>query len=41
MAAQKLGKVLGERRTGQDHVASHFVRLLLQIALHVREESDD
>ena len=38
---QKLGKILGERRARQDHVASHFVRFLLQIALHVREEADD
>src|SRR4029077_14582660 len=28
-------------RERQYHVTSHFVRLLLQIALHVREESND
>jgi len=29
------------RPNGQDHVASHLVRLLLQISLHVGEEPDD
>src|ERR1019366_818565 len=38
---QQLRKILRERGTGQDHVAPHLVSLLLQIALHVRQESDD
>jgi len=41
MPAQQLGQVLRERRPGQYHVAPHFVRLLLQIALHVRQEPDN
>ena len=39
--AQQLREVLGERRAGQDHVASDFVSLLLQVSLDVRQESDD
>src|SRR5208283_5172795 len=41
VAAQKLGQVLGEGGTRQNHVASHFVSFLLQIALHMREKSND
>src|ERR1700719_1398220 len=41
VAAQQLGQVLGEGGARQYHVASHFVRLLLQVALHVRQEADD
>ena len=41
VAAQQLRKVLGERRARQHHVASDFVRFLLQIALHVGEKSND
>ena len=41
MAAEYLGQVLRERRPRQHHITSHFVRLLLQIALDVRQEADD
>ena len=41
MPAQQLRQVLREGRPRQHHVAAHFVRLLLQVALHVRQESDD
>ena len=41
MTTQQLRKVLRKRRPRQHHVTPHFVRLLLQIALHVRKESDD
>src|SRR5579863_1562803 len=41
VAAQQLGEVLRERGAGQDHIASHFVGLLLEVSLHVREEADD
>ena len=41
MAAQQLRQVLRKGRARQNHVASHFVSLLLQIALHMREEADD
>ena len=41
MAAQQLRQILRERRARQYHVAAHFMRLLLQVTLHVREEADD
>src|SRR4029077_19337823 len=41
MAPQQLRKILRERRPGQNHVTSHFVRLLLQIALNVRQEPNN
>src|SRR5271169_450463 len=41
MPAQQLRQVLRKRRTRQHHVASDFVRLLLQVSLHVRQEADD
>jgi hypothetical protein len=41
MAAQELGQVLGKRGARQDHVASHFVRLLLQVSLDVGKKTDD
>src|SRR5207248_4116650 len=39
--AQQLRKILRERRARQHHVTSHFVRLLLQIALYVGEKSNN
>src|SRR5580658_10001159 len=41
VAAEQLGQVLGECGARQYHVASDLVRLLLQVALHVRQEADD
>lgn len=41
MSPQQLRKVLRKRGPGQHHVAPHLVRLLLEIALHVREEPDN
>src|ERR1700687_4395300 len=41
MAAQQLRQILRKCRAWQHHLTSHFVRLLLQVALHVREESYD
>src|SRR5208283_297124 len=41
MTAQQLRQVLRKRRARQHHVTAHFVRLLLQVTLYVREESDD
>src|SRR6202795_4498292 len=41
MPAQQLRQILRKCRARQHHVTSHFVRLLLQVALHVREESND
>jgi len=41
VAPQQLGQVLGERRARQYHVASHLVRLLLQISLDMGQEADN
>jgi hypothetical protein len=41
MPPQQLRQILRKRRPRQNHVASYFVRLLLQISLHVRQKSDD
>src|ERR1039457_3965770 len=41
MPAQQLRQILRKCRSRQHHVAPHLVRLLLQISLHVRQESDD
>src|SRR5258708_12510539 len=41
MPAQQLRQILRKRRARQYHVTSHFVRLLLQVALHVREKPYD
>src|ERR1700674_50112 len=41
MPAQQLRQILRKRRARQYHVTTHFVRLLLQIALHVREKSNN
>ena len=38
--AQQLRKVLRKGRARQHHVATHLVRFLLEISLHVRKESD-
>jgi hypothetical protein len=39
--AQQLRQILRKRRARQDHVTPYLVRLLLEIALHVREKSDN
>src|SRR5882762_4011868 len=41
MPAQQLREILRKCRARQHHVTAHFVRLLLQVALHVRQESYD
>src|SRR5882672_2981170 len=41
VAAQELRQVLRKRGARQDHIASHFVRLLLQVSLDVGKKSND
>src|SRR6202140_1530666 len=41
MPAQQLRQILRKCRARQHHVTAHLVRLLLQVTLHVREESYD
>src|ERR1019366_3621824 len=41
MPAQQLRQILRKRRPRQHHITAHFVSFLLQVALHVREKSDD
>ena len=41
VAAQDLRQVLRKRRARHHHVASGFLRLHLQLALHVRDEAND
>lgn len=41
VAAQQLRQILRKCRSRQDHIASHFVRLLLQVSLDVGKKSND
>src|ERR1700737_3834558 len=41
MATQKLWQVLRECRARQNHIASHLMRLLLQVSLDMRQESNN
>ena len=41
MPAQQLGQILGEGGTWQHHVTTDFVRLLLQVSLHVGKKANN